>query len=149
MRTVQLLIGTSLYGKHRGVSMMSVGYSGRFMRLPVNSYESDDDMTHHRIVLLSLLGFLRANSLHNMRLEVYTSCDEVAFEWMTEYKEDGIFSEQTRDRDLWGAIANTVSGANVQLAVYGSDSALSDAARALKCGSARIPAQNREAHHGE
>lgn len=132
-RSIQLLIGTSLYGKRRGVSIMSVGYNGRFMRLPVNSYESDSAMTHHRLVLLSLLAFLRANALHDVRLEVFTSNDEAAFEWMTEYKEDGVFSEQTLDRDLWCVIARIVSGAQIELAVYGSDSALSDAAQALRC----------------
>lgn len=148
MRSIQLLIGTSLYGKQRGVSVMSVGYNGRFMRLPVNSYEAGRTMTHHRMVLLSLLGFLHANELHNVRLEVYSSNDEAAFEWMTEYKEDGAFSEQTLDRDLWTAIARIVSGADIELALYGSDSALSDAARALRCtNSIQRSAYAKEAHN--
>ena len=149
-RTVQLLIGTSLYGKHHGVSMMSVGYSGRFMRMPVNSYDSDEEMTHHRMVLLSLLGFLRSNGLSNLRIEVYTSCDEIAFEWMTEHKEDGGFSSQTQDRDLWCAIANIVCGAQIELAIFGSESALSDAACALKCGHAQGTSAHRKmVRHGE
>lgn len=91
----------------------------------------------HRTALLSLIDAVQQiESGHKNRrpaeIQFYSKCDSIAFEWMIEFAEDGDFSSQTRDIDLWRYIRNTVDQNRIRLQIFGTDSVLTGMTGAVR-----------------
>lgn len=104
---------------------------------PVNIKVKGSDDGFHRAVLLSLIDAMqRIESVHKDKypaeIQFYSKCDDAAFEWMTELAEDGDFSPQTRDRDLWVYIKNIVDQNRFKLQIFGTDSVLTGVTGAIR-----------------
>lgn len=104
---------------------------------PVNIKVKGSDDGFHRAVLLSLIDAIqRIESVHKDKypaeIQFYSKCDDAVFEWMTELAEDGDFSSQTRDRDLWIYIKNIVDQNRFKLQIFGTDSVLTGVTGAIR-----------------
>ena len=91
----------------------------------------------HRAALLSLIDAVqqiesRHKNKRSAEIQFYSKCDSIVFEWMTELAEDGDFSSQTGDIDLWRCIKNTVDQNRIRLQIFGTESVLTGMTGAIR-----------------
>lgn len=92
----------------------------------------------HRAALLALIDACKyiVTNRHGKKravLHYHTKCDNLAFEWGVEYKEDGSFSHQTKDIDLWQTVAAYVAHQKIDLSVYGNDAVMTGMTGSIGC----------------
>ena len=122
---IKLFIGTVIDGNTSGTYVITVYHNGNYLKLPANKVVSrETKMTEHRLVLSAISDFLRINKQREIDITIHTRCEEVVFEWTHEYKEDGAFSRQTKDLDIWKNICDAISGSDIKLSFKGGESAL-------------------------
>lgn len=95
-----------------------------------------DANSFHRASLVALISgmeyVVRDLKGTESAVHYHTKCNDIAFEWMVEYAEDGEFSPQTRDYDLWMTVLGYVRKYGIELEIYGKDSALTGLTGAMK-----------------
>ena len=90
----------------------------------------------HRATLKIINSYLKnidQNCKKNAyELVFYADNDEIAHEWMNEYKKEGCFSENTADQDLYDRIIKQAKKFGLTITIIGKDSVLSSISRVLK-----------------
>ena len=131
MPVIHVFVGTSKSkmtpGKAVFVLTMEDSHGHFFKLKPETVMSGDSYITHHFILLMALSKTIKVLSdgiKGPFRIIFHSDDERIAFEWNTEYKEDGHFSDQTDDREMWQRIANSVMGKNIELVISGPNSVL-------------------------
>ena len=102
--------------------------------LSLSGFVSAD--TRHRTILEAIFRYLKNidPSCNNCIYELvfYTDSNEIAYEWMREYKEEGCLSNSTPDLDLYEKIIKQIRKLGLTVNIVGKDSVLSLMNKVLK-----------------
>lgn len=95
-----------------------------------------DANSFHRASLVALISgiehVIRETKEKGTVIHFHTKCNDVAFEWMVEFTEDGSFSPQTKDYDLWLTVLSYIRRYGIELEIYGTDSVMTGLTGAMK-----------------
>ena len=102
--------------------------------LSLSGFVSAD--TKHRTILEAIFRYLKNidPSCNNCIYELvfYTDSNEIAYEWMREYKEEGRLSNSTPDLDLYEKIIKQIRKLGLTVNIVGKDNVLSLMNKVLK-----------------
>jgi len=120
---LRIFLGAVITGADTALCVAVVKGESSYQRLPEMTINAPD-LTEHRAVILAVDKLLRDTIPAGVDVNVYTNCEEVAFEWREEYKKDRTFCKSTADQDAWKRLIDYIEGKNIKLDIKGSESAL-------------------------
>lgn len=122
---IKLFLAGTVKSRQEGIGGSSIYCNGSYFSMPPKLFATRNGlMTNHRLMLMIIADFFKINSKRKMQIDIYTTNENVIFEWNTEWKQDHHFAGSTADQDIWQEIIRYADFQQLDIAFCKADSAL-------------------------